>query len=253
MFRRALGPANAGANQSSRSSGISSARLPAESTADASQLGDVPTVRVNLGCFNVGLGQDMIPKDKHQTSLGRVIAKGFMEQDLHILTLCEVGGHKKGLEKTFVQAQTIVSTALTQHYKATSWQAYMATWQAARELSDENSVWLSLRDKPEDHELSHTTNPQLVIMAFTIDAAQHPDKQGLLMSGQLHIRQPNQGSTSLATKKKTGHEGSAGHLGAQSVDCEQWRFLAYCASPCAHRRREPGQDDKRHHRAKASR
>ena len=29
--------------------------------------------------------------------------------------------------------------------------------------------------------------------------------------------------------------GLAAGLGAESVDCQQWRFSAYCASPCAHR------------------
>ena len=69
----------------------------AESTADASQLVGLPTVRLNLGCFNSGIDQPMLPKEVHQKNLGRLIAKAVGEQDLHMVTLCEVGGHKKGL------------------------------------------------------------------------------------------------------------------------------------------------------------
>ena len=69
---------------------------PAESIADASQLGRLPTVRLKLGCFNCGIQQEMVPNKKHTASLKRVIAKGVHEQDLHMVTLCEVGDHKKG-------------------------------------------------------------------------------------------------------------------------------------------------------------
>ena len=46
--------------------GSGGAPQPAESTADASQLGGLPTVRVNLGCFNCGIDQAMLSKDVHQ-------------------------------------------------------------------------------------------------------------------------------------------------------------------------------------------
>ena len=78
---------------------------PAESTADASQLGGLPTVLLKLGCFNCGIDQAMLSKDVHQKSLRRVIAKAVVEQDLHMVSLCEVGGHKQGLEKSKVRAQ----------------------------------------------------------------------------------------------------------------------------------------------------
>ena len=68
-----------------------------ESSADASQLGALPTVRRKLGCFNCGINQDMLSKAVHVRNLSRVIAKGVHEQDLHMLTLCEVGSHKEGL------------------------------------------------------------------------------------------------------------------------------------------------------------
>ena len=60
---------------------------PTESTADASQLGGLPTVRLKLGCFNCGIDQAMLSKDVHQKNLSRVIAKAVAEQDLHMVRL----------------------------------------------------------------------------------------------------------------------------------------------------------------------
>ena len=77
------------------SSGSGGAFQPAESNADASQPGGLPTVRVNLGCFNCDIDQYMLSKIAHRKSLSRVIAKGVDEQDLHILTLSEVGGRER--------------------------------------------------------------------------------------------------------------------------------------------------------------
>ena len=131
MYRAAAGYrlANLRANrQELETQGSGGAPQPAESTADASQLGGLPTVQLKLGCFNCGMAQEMLSKKKHQENLSRVIAKAVHEQDLHMVTLCEVGGHKEGLEKSTVRAQDLVSQVLTRHYKATSCQAYMATW-----------------------------------------------------------------------------------------------------------------------------
>ena len=75
--------------------GSGGAPQPVESTADASQLGGLPTVRLKLGCFNCGIEQAMLSKKVHQKSLSRVIAKAVGEQDLHMVTLCEVGGPQR--------------------------------------------------------------------------------------------------------------------------------------------------------------
>ena len=163
---------------------------PDESTADASQLGGLPTVLLKLGCFNCGMHQAMLSKAAHQENLGRVIAIGVGTHDLHMVTLCEVGGHKEGLEMSTVSAQAIVKEVLTSHYKAISCQAYMVTWQATEEPTDNSSVTLTLVGDPEVVELQSALEPQLVVMVFTIAAAEHRDKQGLLISGNLHIRTP---------------------------------------------------------------
>ena len=119
-----------------------------------------------------------------------------------MVTLCEVGGHKEGLDKSTVRAQDLVSQVLTRHYKATSCQAYMATWQAEDEPTDDTSVTLTLVGEPEVVELPYVVQPHLVIFFFTIAAAEHCEKHGLLISGNLHIRTPNIQKITTQTKKR---------------------------------------------------
>ena len=136
--------------------------------ADVSQLGVLPTVRLNLGCFNCGIDQQMLGKQQHLESLRRVIANGVGEQDLHICTLCEVGGHKQGLAKSKVTAADLVSDALSRHYKAMAVEAYMVTWQASTEPGDEPSITLTLLGEPEVVEIESSVEPQLVIMVSAL-------------------------------------------------------------------------------------
>ena len=80
----------------------------------------------------------------------------------------------------------------------------MATWQTEPDPNDDTDVRLTLVNQPELVQLSGSMDPQLIIMVFTIDAAKHEDRQGLLISGQLHIREPhNKGSSIQAKKKKS--------------------------------------------------
>ena len=176
----------------------------AESIADASQLGDFPSVRLNFGTFNCGMQQEMLTNTKHSNNLKRVIAKAVGERDLHIVTLCEVGGHKKGLRAAAMWAQDLVREVLNRHYTAISCQAYMATWQATTEPADDTGVTSTLLAGPTVVELSSPAlEPQLVVMVFAIAAAEHPDKHGLLISGNLHIRTPTgQKTQTIATKKR---------------------------------------------------
>ena len=173
--------------------GSGGAPQPAESTADASQLGGLPTVQLRLGCFNCGIDQQMLTKESWLAKLRRVIGLGVIEGGLHLLTLCEVGGHRQGLSDCrHENAQNLVRQVLSKYCKAISVQAYMATWQAEPEPDDDTSVTLTLVGEPEVVEFPSSGEPQLVIMVFTIAAAEHPEKQGLLISGQLHIRTPHQ-------------------------------------------------------------
>ena len=141
-------------------------------------------------------------KAQHRKSLSRVLAKGVAEQDLHMVTLCEVGGHKQGLKGGTVSAQDIVSQVLAQQYKAISCQAYMTTWQAEDGPTKDSSVTLTLLCEPEVVVLPTFHEQQLVIMLFSIAAAEHPETHGLLISGNLHIRIPTNQKVNVPLKKR---------------------------------------------------
>ena len=88
---------------------------------------------MNVGSFNLGLHQDQIESKRFQTStlpnFRRIIAKGFEEGDLHLLNLCEVGGHKQGLPASCIKADSIAEGALTKdEYGTHAVQAYMSIW-----------------------------------------------------------------------------------------------------------------------------
>ena len=61
----------------------------------------VDRASVNVGTFNLGLYQSQIESKYFETgtlrNFRRIIAKGFENGELHLLNLCEVGGHKQGL------------------------------------------------------------------------------------------------------------------------------------------------------------
>ena len=184
----------------SRSGGASQ---PAASSGGASQPAEASHVELRLGTFNCGMEQAMVPHKRHTDNLKRILAKSVHEQDLHIVTFCEVGGHRRGLP-TAMSAQDFVSDVLEEHYKAMNCQAYMTTWQATTAPADVSGVTLTLLAGPEVVQLSSDAlDPQLVIMVFAIAATVCPDKHGLLISGNLHIRTPSgQKQPSIATKKR---------------------------------------------------
>jgi len=79
----------------------------------------------------------------------------------------------------------------------------MATWQPEDEPTDDTSVILTLLGEPEVVELpSDALDPQLVVMVFIVCSAKHPDKRGLLISGNLHIRTPSLHKTTMTTRRR---------------------------------------------------
>ena len=71
-------------------------------------------VRLKLGCFNCGMTQEMLCKQSWLAKLRRVIGRGVLEQGLHLLTLCEVGGHLRGMADCRLEsAQSLVDPVLS--------------------------------------------------------------------------------------------------------------------------------------------
>ena len=85
---------------------------------------DVAQVKVNVGTFNLGLHQLQIESTRFPSStlpnFRRIIARGFKEGDLHLLNLCEVGGHKQGLQAECIQPESIVDGILVKDEYGTS-------------------------------------------------------------------------------------------------------------------------------------
>ena len=98
---------------------------------------------------------------------------------------------KKGSNKSKVTAAELVADALSLHYQAKAAEAYMVTWQATTEPSDDSSITLTLLGEPEVVDIPSAVEPQLVITVFRILSAKHPEKHGFLINGQLHIRTPH--------------------------------------------------------------
>ena len=91
----------------------------------------------------------MLAKESWLAKLRRVIGRGVFEEGLHLLTLCEVGGHLRGMADCRLEsAQSLVDQVLSRCVKAIPVQAYMATWQAEAEPNDDTSVTLTLSGKP---------------------------------------------------------------------------------------------------------
>ena len=180
----------------------------------ASPRGCLPTVELKLGCFNCGMDQKMLEKMSWLAKLRRVIGHGVIEGGLHLLTLCEVGGHRQGLSNSpHENAQSLVRQVLSRSFQAISEGAYMATWLAEPGPDDDTSVTLTLTGTPKVVQLVCDGDPQLVMMVFTIAHRDHPGKQGILISGQLHIRTPSGKMKSIERDKKKGGGPGAAALG----------------------------------------
>ena len=58
-----------------------------------------------IGCFNIGIRQDMLKTYKHMYNVRRILGRGFCEGNLHMIGLCEVGGHKQWLKTADINPQ----------------------------------------------------------------------------------------------------------------------------------------------------
>jgi hypothetical protein len=94
-----------------------------------------PAVNLNVGTFNVGIMQAMLESKKHREHFRRLLGKAFEEGDLHLLSLCEVGGHKQGLKTAFIHPQALLDGVLPhQEYRAAAMQA--PTFSTTQSLGD---------------------------------------------------------------------------------------------------------------------
>jgi len=134
----------------------------------------------------------MLGSKKHLDNFRRLLGKAFEEGDLHLLGLCEVGGHKQGLKTAGICPQDLVYGVLAEkEYCAAVLQAYMGVWHEAG-AAKPDGVSLQLWAAPTSVALaSEALDPQLVIFDFRVTAHGHDGKVGRLVHGVLHIRTPS--------------------------------------------------------------
>ena len=142
---------------------------------------DGQSVHLNVGCFNAGIFQEMLLKEKHKHNLRRTLRKRFEEGGLHLLGLCEVGGHKAGLGTLGIDPQDLLEGAmLVNEFRVAANQAYMSVWHETG-----TGVSLKLREVPTIVPLtSPALDPQLVILDFRVTEFGHDGKEGRLVQGQ---------------------------------------------------------------------
>ena len=155
----------------------------------------VATVEVNVGSFNLGLEQPQI-ESRHFPKRGllnfrRIIAKGFEEGDLHLLNLCEVGGHKKGLSASHITAASVVDGVLTKgEYGSHVVQAYMSIWHETGHSHPDGTSVTQKEMFVKDLVSSSACEPQLVVSTYAVKT-HGLQAEGILIVGQLHIRTPS--------------------------------------------------------------
>lgn len=159
-----------------------------------------PAVNLNVGTFNVGIEQAMLGSKKHREHFRRLLGKAFEEGDLHLLSLCEVGGHKQGLRDACIHPQAVLDGVLPhKEYRAAAMQAYMSVWHATGN-AEPDGVSLQLCAVPTSVALAlapalDALDPQLVIFDFRVTAHGHDGKVGRIVQGVLHIRTPSNQKT----------------------------------------------------------
>ena len=93
-------------------------------------------VDVSIGTFNLSLAQAQMQAKsfgkKVLPNFRRIIAKGFEEGDLHLLSMCEVGSHKEGLQTGGIRTDALTGGVLQEdEYGSFSKQAYVSIWHEA--------------------------------------------------------------------------------------------------------------------------
>ena len=149
-------------------------------------------VEVRVGTFTVGIDQNLLGEKEHQRKLSHMMAHGFAQGNLNLLSFCEVGGHRQGLEAVPICPGALIDGVLPGgEYDAASLQAYMNVWDTVG-ATQPGGVSLRPATDPTVVELSSSAlEPQLVIFEFFVTAQAHPGMIGCLLHGLLHIRIPH--------------------------------------------------------------
>ena len=160
-------------------------------------------VEVRVGTFTVGIDQNLLREKEHQRKLSHMMAHGFAQGNLNLLSFCEVGGHRQGLEAVPICPGALIDGVLPGgEYEAASLQAYMNIWDTAG-ATQPGGVSLQQAQKPTVVELNCSGfQSELAIFEFFVTAQAHPGMIGCLLHGLLHIRIPHGNKVNDTIKRR---------------------------------------------------
>ena len=148
---------------------------------------------LRIGSFNVGVEQSSLTGKKKKTVMDKtadVIMDCVQAHNLHMFSLCELGGHKQGLEQTEMVYQDHLSEC-----EALVCQNYMTAWNFHVDASG-LEVEPNYDLKSYDLAGCHVAESQLVVMTFKVG-----DHAGLVL-GNLHIRTPTGSKVTFCSRKR---------------------------------------------------
>ena len=121
-------------------------------------------------------------KETHLCAINRILTT-CAEQNLDIMSLCELGGHKEGLDVAGIHYQDLEFFKASKGPCANITQNYMTAWGLKKEAVRPRVEPLR-KPKVCDLEGAPRAYPQLVVHIFCIN------RNALLVKGNLHIRTP---------------------------------------------------------------
>ena len=151
---------------------------------------------VQVGSYNIGVYQSMLTcrkKETHLCAINRILTT-CAEQNLDIMSLCELGGHKEGLDVAGIHYQDLEFFKASKGPCANITQNYMTAWGLKKKAVRPRVKPLG---KPEVYNLegSRKSDPQLVVHIFCIN------QNALLVQGNLHIRIPTSCIVGIPSRK----------------------------------------------------
>ena len=167
----------------------------AGSSGDASQLAGVQSIRI--GSFNVGVHQDMLTSKNWRKCLRKVehiIRTCVQDVGLHIMNLCELGGHLGGLAQAGISEfdMDIFQGSAAPFVDVNS--NYLIAWGFG---ADANQLGVRPAFRTQIIWLRSTVcEPELVVHIFAIGAGV------VLIQGNLHIRVPHNARVSTVLRKR---------------------------------------------------
>ena len=164
----------------------------------ASQRGenfDTTMCLLRIGCYNVGVHQNMLTSKRAQRHLQRledIIATCVHDAGLHIMNFCELGGHHQGLSTAGIRADDLRSLQVPR----TSYVSINDTLTAWTFDADATQFGVRATEPVKMYSLNSTkTETELVVHSFQIDAGFR------LILGNLLIR-TSQGANGTVNMKQ---------------------------------------------------